>query len=334
VSHLKTGNEIWNALRNFHQGTSNIKELRKDIFKKDYIKFEMKSEEALDDYLARFNKILSNLRSVDSSYDVNYTQFEVSRHFLNGLDMSIWEMKVTSIQESVDMSCLTLDSLYTKLKTHEMNILSRKVDSKSSALVSSLDLGASSSNSVSLYSINALSDDQLESFEEEDLALAINKLSRAMNNVRLKKRGGRIRCFECGELDHIRSHCPKLGRDKKDDNGVKTKDNKPVTTFKGRRSKEALKKVLNQVYAAFEPASNGDIKSDEDKDKEEYISDFCFMAHGESESEIEDNEVSPSIEFFEEVISTFSSKNKRCEKMTKNHEFTIESLNFEIAKLK
>ncbi len=108
----------------------------------------MKPGEALDDYLSRFNKILSDLKSVDSSYDVNYTQSEISRHFLNGFDMSIWEMKVTSIQESVDMSTLTLDSLYTKLKTHEMSILSRKVDFKSSALVSSstsLDVDSSSS---------------------------------------------------------------------------------------------------------------------------------------------------------------------------------------------
>lgn len=88
----------------------------------------MQPEETLDDYLARFNKVLSNLRSVDSSYDTYYTQSEISRHFLNGLDMSIWEMKVTSIQESVNMSALTLDSLYTKLKTHEVNILSRKID--------------------------------------------------------------------------------------------------------------------------------------------------------------------------------------------------------------
>ncbi len=89
-------------MSNFHQGTNNIKEPRRDLFKKEYIKFEMKPGEALDDYLSRFNKILSDLRCVDSSYDVNYTQSEVSRHFLNGLDMSIWEMKVTSIQEFVE----------------------------------------------------------------------------------------------------------------------------------------------------------------------------------------------------------------------------------------
>jgi hypothetical protein len=51
VAHFRTAHEIWNALSNFHQGTNNIKELHCDIFKKEYIKFEMKPGEALDDYL-------------------------------------------------------------------------------------------------------------------------------------------------------------------------------------------------------------------------------------------------------------------------------------------
>lgn len=33
VSHLQTANEIWKVLSNFHQGTSNIKELYKYVFK-------------------------------------------------------------------------------------------------------------------------------------------------------------------------------------------------------------------------------------------------------------------------------------------------------------
>src|SRR5512142_835806 len=64
VAHLQTAHEIWLALSNFHQGTNNIKELRRDLFKTEYIKYEMKPGEALDDYLSRFNKILSDLRSV------------------------------------------------------------------------------------------------------------------------------------------------------------------------------------------------------------------------------------------------------------------------------
>lgn len=38
TSHLETAHEIWKDLNNFQQGTSNIEELRKDVFKKDYIK--------------------------------------------------------------------------------------------------------------------------------------------------------------------------------------------------------------------------------------------------------------------------------------------------------
>lgn len=119
VSHLESAHEIWKALYDFYQWTSYIKELRKDVFEKDYMKFG----EALDSYLTRFNKVLSNLRSIDASHDTNNSQYEVSRHFLNDLDMLIWEMKVTSIQESADMYPLTLVSFYTKIKTHEMNML-------------------------------------------------------------------------------------------------------------------------------------------------------------------------------------------------------------------
>nr|ABA97577.2 retrotransposon protein, putative, unclassified [Oryza sativa Japonica Group] len=221
------------------------------------------------------------------------TYSSVSHHFLNGLDMSIWEMKVTSIQEYVDMSTLTLDSLYTKLKTHEMNILARKVDFKSSALVSSLtslDGGAFSSKSSILALFNAMSDEQLEQFEEEDLVLLTNKLSRAINNVRYRKKSGPNRCFECGALDHLRSHCPKLGKGKKEDNGdKKTKENKPKNTFKGKKIKETLKKAFDQVYAAFEPLSDVDGES-EDEDKGKNIFGVCFMARGELDSECEDNE--------------------------------------------
>nr|ABA98305.1 Terpene synthase, N-terminal domain containing protein [Oryza sativa Japonica Group] len=262
---------------------------------------------------------------------------EISRHFLNGLDMSIWEMKVTSIQESVNMSTLTLDSLYTKLKTHEMNILSRKVDSKSSALVSSsssLVVDASSSMPSFLAAFNATSDDQLEQIEEEDLALAANRIARAMNNARNRKRGGPNHCFECGSIDHLRSYCPKLGRGKREDkDGGKTNNNKP-NNYKSKgsnqgRKMENLRKAFQQVCAAFEPLSDVDGESGDD-DKGNNVSDVCFMAHGESDTEYEDNEVSA----FEGAINILSAKNKKCEKMYKKHEFIIESLKSEIDRLK
>ncbi len=146
------------------------------------------------------------------------------------------------------MSTLTLDLLYTKLKKHEMNVLSRKGDSKSNAFVSSsspLDVGASSSKSSFLAVFNATFDDQLEQIEEEDLALVANRITRAMNYARNRKRGGRNRCFECGSIDHLCSHCPKLGTGKREDkDGEKTNNNKPKGSSQGRKMKENLRKAF------------------------------------------------------------------------------------------
>ena len=116
----------------------------------------------MDEYFARFNKILSNLRSVDFDYAKNYSDSDVARHLFSGLDMSIWEIKVTSIQDSVDMCTITLDNLFAKLKTHELNMFSRKHASKSMDLISSPSNGSSSgvsSLSLSLSALNSLSDE-------------------------------------------------------------------------------------------------------------------------------------------------------------------------------
>nr|ABA97303.1 retrotransposon protein, putative, unclassified, expressed [Oryza sativa Japonica Group] len=148
-------------------------------------------------------------------------------------------------------------------------------------------------------------------------------------NSLFRKRGGPNHCFECGSIDHLRSHCSKLGRGKREDkDDEKTNDNKQKGTFKGRKIKENLKKAFDQVYAAFEPLSNIDGDSG-DEAKGKNISGVCFMACGESYLECENNEVSA----FEEAINILSAK-KKCEKMYRKQEFIIESLNFEIARLK
>jgi hypothetical protein len=89
------------------------------MYKNKYMRVEMKTIESLDGFFAQFNKILNNLRALG----VIYTDVEASRQLLSALDIPIWEMKVTSIRESTIISTLTLDILYSKLKTHKLDIL-------------------------------------------------------------------------------------------------------------------------------------------------------------------------------------------------------------------
>jgi len=161
VVYLKSAYQVWKALCDYHEGSSTIKEVCQDMYKKDYMRFEMKPGEALDDFFARFNKILSNLHAVN----VTYTDAENARQLLGALDMSIWEMKVASIRESTVMSTLTLDVRYSKLKTHELDVFARKIiANKSIALASQSSHfnGDNTSTSYALSSLSSLTYEQLE----------------------------------------------------------------------------------------------------------------------------------------------------------------------------
>src|SRR6266540_4903042 len=105
--------------------------------------------------------------------------------------MSIWEMKVTSIRESTVMSTLTLDVLYSKLKTHELDVLARKHGSKSIDLTSQSSKlhDDNSSTSYALSSLSALTDEQLEQLPEDDLALLSTCFTKTLQNVISRRRG-------------------------------------------------------------------------------------------------------------------------------------------------
>jgi hypothetical protein len=79
--HLKLAYQVWKALCDCHEGLSIIKEVRQDLYKKDCMRFEMNPDESLDDFFARFNKILS-IRVVG----VTFTKPENARQLLGALD--------------------------------------------------------------------------------------------------------------------------------------------------------------------------------------------------------------------------------------------------------
>uniref|UniRef100_K3YCN7 DUF4219 domain-containing protein n=1 Tax=Setaria italica TaxID=4555 RepID=K3YCN7_SETIT len=80
--HHKLAYEVWKALCDYHEGANSVKEVRQDMFKKEYMCFEMKLGESVDDLFARFNKIPSNLHAVG----VTYTDAANDRQLLGALD--------------------------------------------------------------------------------------------------------------------------------------------------------------------------------------------------------------------------------------------------------
>ena len=194
VAHLDTAHKIWSTLITYHEGTSEIKTARQDIYKAEYNKFEQLPGESLEDMFGRFEVIVGKLRGVG----VVYNDSEKARHILNSLD-PIYEMRKIAIQESHKPAELTIDMLFSKIKTHKIDSEGRNPPrNRTLALVGSecqtahgpssvSESGSGPSSGFSLACLVSVSDEQLESFPEDDLALFVRRFSRAYKNLRESK---------------------------------------------------------------------------------------------------------------------------------------------------
>jgi hypothetical protein len=80
-------------LCNTYDDSFEIKSSRKDTYNRLYQTFSQKPGESLDDCFARFESIVSSLRSCDP---LAYSDNEHAQQMLYALDDSVWGMKITA----------------------------------------------------------------------------------------------------------------------------------------------------------------------------------------------------------------------------------------------
>nr|GFA54259.1 zf-CCHC domain-containing protein/UBN2 domain-containing protein [Tanacetum cinerariifolium] len=195
-------------------GNSQVKDNKIDLLVQQYEKFVISEDESIYNAFARFNTIITSLKALDEGYSSkNYV-----RKFLRALHPK-WRAKVTEIEESKDLTSLSLDELIGNLKVHEMiikkdsKIVKAKVERKSLALKAKKE----SSNEECLTSDS----------EDEEYAMSVIDFKKFF-----KRRGRFIRqplndkktfqrsrddknnksdrkCFRCGDLNHLIGECPK-----------------------------------------------------------------------------------------------------------------------------
>jgi hypothetical protein len=95
-------------LCNTYDGSSEIKSLRRDTYNRQYQTFSQKPGESPDDCFARFESIVSSLRSYGP---LAYSDNEHAKQLLYALDDSVWGMKITTLEESADFATLDTEKL-------------------------------------------------------------------------------------------------------------------------------------------------------------------------------------------------------------------------------
>ncbi|GKA69832.1 zf-CCHC domain-containing protein [Tanacetum coccineum] len=235
-----------------HQGNSQVKDNKIDFLVQQYEQFTIPEEESIDNGFARFNTIITSLKAPDEGFSSkNYV-----RKFLRKLYPK-WRAKVTAIEESKDLTSLSLDEL-----------------------IGNLNAKKESSDEDNLTSNN----------EDEEYAMAVRDFKKFF-----KKQGGFVRqlhderksfqinkddkndkserkCFKCEDINHLIGECPKQSRsynqrafvggswsDNDEDEEEKTKDKKCL-----------MAKASNEVHSETEFFSDDQSLLDEKDLDSEY----------------------------------------------------------------
>ncbi|GJQ93471.1 hypothetical protein Tco_0004610 [Tanacetum coccineum] len=162
----------YSAWRRCHKSFQ-VKDNKIDLLVQQYEQFTILEEEWIDNAFARFNTIITSLKALDEGFSSkNYV-----RKFLRALHPK-WRAKVTAIEESKDLTSLSLDELIRNLKVYEVII------KKDSEMVKDK---REQSRSLALKAKKESSDEDSSTSdsEDEEYAMAIKEFKKFF-----KRRGG------------------------------------------------------------------------------------------------------------------------------------------------
>ncbi|CAL1395133.1 unnamed protein product [Linum trigynum] len=235
VTGCKSAKEIWEKLQIAHKGKSHVKISRINSLKQDFESFVMKPEESIKEMNERFTTIVNSLRNLE----VEYASVDLVRKVLWALPKK-WTPKVTTIEESKDLTRLSLDELIGSLITHEEKL--KRED---------LEEPKKEKRGIA-FKVTSQEDELecLDEMEEEEFAMLNKHVAKLLKIRRERKRGnfpGRQReaendkesskgnrhmtrskregasskrfqsqaeCFKCGKQGHIKAYCPLTKKEK------------------------------------------------------------------------------------------------------------------------
>jgi hypothetical protein len=119
VSDCTSAQEIWARLQSYHEGTVQVKTRLYETYKREYKNFTQLDGESIDAMFSCFQTIVNKMQA--NKTQLPYDDHERAFKLLYALDRKVWDVKVTIIIESLGYETLTVDELFSKLKSTEID---------------------------------------------------------------------------------------------------------------------------------------------------------------------------------------------------------------------
>jgi hypothetical protein len=202
---------IWEQLKNAHAGNAQVQARLFATYQREYENFTHLLGESIDAMFQRFTVIVNNMRA--NVAVLPYDDHDRAVKLLHSLDRTVWSGKVEAILESEKYETLTVDELYSKLKSSEVDRgvrakIENPTDPHSMALMCGSRTNANmSSRQFFLYCLVSMPDEEFDMLGEEDLALSSSRFERMYMNQKNARRSSGM-CYRCGKHRHFIAECP------------------------------------------------------------------------------------------------------------------------------
>ena len=145
ISNAKTAKDAWEILQKSFQGVEKVKKVRLQVLRGEFENLKMKSSENIGEFVTRLKTVTNEMKRNGESLD----DVRVMEKLLRSLTRK-FDYVVTSIEESKDLSTISIDELVGSLQAHEQRM--NQYDDAShleKALQSKVSIGDSSGSSSS-----------------------------------------------------------------------------------------------------------------------------------------------------------------------------------------
>jgi hypothetical protein len=202
------GCRIWLVLKEANVGNAQVQAQMYATCRREYENFTHLPGESIDALFQRFTVVVNNMRA---NVDVlSYGDHDRAVKLLHSLDRTVWGGKFEAIVESEKYDSLTVNELFSKLKSAEVDrdmtaTIEGLTNSHSLALIggSKGKVNANPSTRMfSLFSLMSMPDEEFDVLGEDELALLTRRFERLHENQLNMRRNTRT-CFQCSMPGHF-----------------------------------------------------------------------------------------------------------------------------------
>jgi hypothetical protein len=264
---------IWSVLMEAHVGNAQVQAWMYATYRREYENFTHLPGESIDALFQRFTVVVNNMRA---NVDVRpYDDHDRAVKLLQSLDRTIWGGKFEAIMESENYDTLTVNELFSKLKSTEVDRgmtvkIEGPTDSHSLALIGGSKRETnvnSSTRMLSLSSLMSMPDEDFDVLGEDELALLTRRFERLHENWVNMRRNTRT-CFKFGKTGHFFAEFLRLNNNDKHKSKYKRRKSKKKDQGHGKKTRDREKmKRLSDIESDSEDTSSSSSDENEKDDK-------------------------------------------------------------------